>query len=116
VLEPGSESLIEVISAREVDMVRIEAELEAVCPITKTVDCYKLVLTYVPNNGRYIEFVSFKKYLETFKGKEILHEELASIIAEEICKAAKPKKITIELQSKFMEMNITVVKELKCTD
>jgi NADPH-dependent 7-cyano-7-deazaguanine reductase QueF len=55
--------LIEVVNARNVDTVKIEVELEAVCPITKTVDHYKLVLTYIPNNGRYIEFVSFKKYL-----------------------------------------------------
>jgi NADPH-dependent 7-cyano-7-deazaguanine reductase QueF len=108
--------LIEVVNARNVDTVKIEVELEAVCPITKTVDHYKLVLTYIPNNGRYIEFVSFKKYLETFKGREILHEELANTIAEEVCKAAKPKKVTVELQSKFMEMNITVTKELSCSD
>jgi NADPH-dependent 7-cyano-7-deazaguanine reductase QueF len=106
--------MINIIKAKHVNLVRIETIFEAVCPITKTVDRYELVLTYIPGDGEYIELESFKKFLESFKGVEVFHEDLAYRIAEEVCKTAKPKEVTVELRSIFMGMKVTVVKEMKC--
>lgn len=106
--------LIETIRSREVDEVVIEAEFTAICPITKTVDEYKLTLRYSSSSGKYVEFVSFKKYIEGFKGKEILHEELATRIAEDVCSAVQPAVVEVVLQSLFMGMKVTVVKKAKC--
>ncbi|MCI4435489.1 MAG: hypothetical protein JHC33_01585 [Ignisphaera sp.] len=103
-----------VIKAKLVDLVRIETNFEAVCPVTKTVDYYELVLTYTPSDGEYVELVSFKKFLESFKGVEIFHEDVAYRIAEEVCKAAKPKEVTVELRSIFMGMKVTIVKKTEC--
>jgi NADPH-dependent 7-cyano-7-deazaguanine reductase QueF len=108
--------MIDVVKAESVDLVRIEAKLEAICPITGTVDHYELALTYIPNNGNYLELLSFKRFLESFKGVKILHEDLAHRIAREVCKAALPRKVVIELRSIFMEMKVTIVKEHGCED
>lgn len=105
---------IETVRAKEVNEVIIEAEFSAVCPLTKTTDEYRLILRYVPSNGKYVEFVSFKKYLEGFKDREILHEELAATIAEEVCLAAQPIEVHVELWSVFWGMRIAVIKRTRC--
>jgi NADPH-dependent 7-cyano-7-deazaguanine reductase QueF len=107
---------LNVIRANQVDEVRIEAEFSSICPLTKTVDRYELTLTYKPRNGVYLELQSFKDYLDSFKDKEIFHEDLAHTIAVSVCKEVKPEEVTVELKSVFVGLKITVVKRLKCPD
>jgi len=112
--------MLEIIKAKPVDKVVIEAAFEAVCPIDKSSDKYRAVVEYVPsidqstNLSTYIELKSFKKYLEEFKGVEIYHEDLAAKIASDICHVAKPRHVVVRLQSEYLGMNVYVVKELTC--
>jgi len=112
--------VLEVIKAKPVDRVVIEAIFEAVCPIDKSPDKYRVTVEYVPsidqssNLGTYIELKSFRKYLEGFRGVEIYHEDLAAKIASDICRAAKPRHVVVRLQSEYLGMNVHVVKELTC--
>jgi|GEM_PF-822914 len=108
--------LVETKLSESVDSVSIRAVFEAVCPLTKTVDRYELILTYVPRGGRYIEFQSFRKYLDSFRGVEVLHEALAVKIAEDVCREVKPEYVKVELRSSFMDMDVAVVKTLKCVE
>ena len=107
---------VEIVLSERVDLVSIGAKFEAVCPLTKTVDSYELVLTYVPRGGRYVELQSFRRYLDSFRGVEILHEALAVKIAEDVCKVVKPEYVRVELRSSFMGMDVAVVKTSRCVE
>lgn len=102
------------IRAKQVDEVVIRASLTAVCPLTKTVDAYELTLSYVPREGRYLELSSLKEYLEGFKDREVFHEDLASIIAESVCREISAESVRVELRSTFLGMEVAVIKTLRC--
>lgn len=72
-------------------------ELTAVCPVTRLPDFYNLRLEYIPDE-MLIELKSLKLYLNTFRDKEILHEEITNEIFEKLVSVVKPRWIQIEMK------------------
>lgn len=72
-------------------------ELTAVCPVTRLPDFYTMKLVYEPSS-RLIELKSLKLYLIQYRDLEILHEELANQILDDIVRSARPRWATIELK------------------
>ncbi|MEM0506663.1 MAG: hypothetical protein QXW58_05360 [Thermosphaera sp.] len=102
------------ISARHVNEVVIRTSMTSICPLTKTTDFYELTLSYTPRDGKYLELSSLKEFLESFRDKEVFHEDLASVIAESVCKEILAENVNVELKSTFLGMEVTIVKILKC--
>ena len=73
-----------------VDKVVITGSVEAVCPVTGMVDLYRVTVEYKPPSVggvcRYIEALSFHAYLQSYKGRKILQEELTAAIVRDFCK------------------------------
>lgn len=78
-------------SGRCVDEVVLRAEVYAVCPVTGIVDRYEAVIRYRPpaagGGCRYLEALSVQGFLDGFRGRRLLQEEIASMIVEEACRA-----------------------------
>jgi 7-cyano-7-deazaguanine reductase len=73
------------------------SELTALCPVTRLPDFYVVYLSYEPNK-KLIELKSLKLYFVTFRNVEILHEELANKILEDLVQAISPRWVSIELR------------------
>jgi len=69
-------------------------ELTAVCPVTRLPDFYNLYMEYEPDVDL-VELKSFKLYLNSFRDKEILHEEITNEILEKFVSLVKPRWCTI---------------------
>jgi len=109
-------SVLRTIRAAVVDRVIISAYFRAICPVTKTVDEYDVTIEYVPNeDGVYVELESLRKYLDSFEGVEIFHEDLTARLAERLVEAIRPKYLAVSLRSRFLGMTITVIKEWRTT-
>ena len=74
-------------------------ELTAICPVTRLPDFYNLKLEYIPDETL-VELKSLKLYLNTFRDKEILHEEITNEIFEKIVSIVKPRWIQIEMKAR----------------
>ena len=72
-------------------------ELTAVCPVTILPDFYDMHLNYIPDEYL-VELKSFKLYLNTFRDREILHEEITNEILEKFISVVKPRSIKIEMK------------------
>ncbi len=72
-------------------------ELTAVCPVTQLPDFYDMKIIYEPDE-RLIELKSFKLYLNGFRDKEILHEEITNEILNRIVNAVNPRSAKIEMK------------------
>ena len=72
-------------------------ELTAMCPVTRLPDFYNMKLEYEPDD-RLIELKSLKLFLNTFREKEVLHEEITNEIFERMIKATNPRWIRIEMK------------------
>lgn len=72
-------------------------ELTAVCPVTRLPDFYNIRIEYEPEK-RLIELKSFKLYLNKFRDKEILHEEITNEILNKLIKSVQPKWAKIEVK------------------
>ena len=72
-------------------------ELTAVCPVTRLPDFYDMKVIYEPDE-RLIELKSFKLYLNSFRDKEILHEEITNEILNRIINAVNPRMAKIEMK------------------
>lgn len=74
-----------------VDEVALRAEVYAVCPVTGIVDRYEAVIRYRPprtgSGCRFLEALSLQGFLDGFRGRRLLQEEIASMIVEEVCGA-----------------------------
>ena len=85
-----------------VDEVEVEDTVEAVCPVTGIVDHYRIVIRYTPPRGsrgcRYLEALSLHGFLEGFRGRKILQEDLAVEIAEALCKALGGGLVRVTLE------------------
>ncbi len=78
-------------SRRCVDEVVMRAEVYAVCPVTGIVDRYEAVIRYRPPRGgdggcRYLEALGLQGFLDGFRGRRLLQEEIASMIVDELCR------------------------------
>ena len=73
------------------------SELTSLCPVTRLPDFYSVELTYEPDR-LLPELKSLKLYFLTYRNVEILHEELANQILEDIAKTTKPRWAQIVLK------------------
>ena len=69
-------------------------ELTSMCPITGQPDFSSLLLEYEPA-GRCVESKSLKLYLWSFRDEGIFAEALAVAIAEEVMRAAAPRRVKV---------------------
>jgi len=72
-------------------------ELTAMCPITRLADFYTMKLEYEPDE-RLVELKSLKLYLNSFRDKEILHEEITNEIMNRLIRAINPRWARIEMK------------------
>jgi 7-cyano-7-deazaguanine reductase len=72
-------------------------ELTAVCPVTHLPDFYAIRIDYEPDR-RLVELKSFKLYLNKFRDKEVLHEEIANEILNKLIKSVQPRWAKIEVK------------------
>ncbi len=72
-------------------------ELTAVCPVTRLPDFYDMTVEYEPDE-KLIELKSFKMYLNSFRDKEIIHEEIINEIFEKLIHTLKPRWLKIILK------------------
>ncbi len=72
-------------------------ELTAMCPVTRLPDFYTMKLEYEPDE-RLVELKSFKLYLNSFREKEILHEEITNEILNRLIRAVNPRWANIEMK------------------
>lgn len=73
------------------------SELTAMCPVTRLPDFYNMKLEYEPHE-RLIELKSFKLYLNSFREREILHEEITNEILEKLIRVTNPRWVRIEMK------------------
>lgn len=69
-------------------------EVTSLCPITRQPDFNTVVIDYEPNE-RCVETKSLKRYLWTFRDKELFAESLAVAIADEIHSATAAHSVTV---------------------
>jgi 7-cyano-7-deazaguanine reductase len=72
-------------------------ELTAVCPVTRLPDFYIMKITYEPDE-KIIELKSFKLYLNKFRDREILHEEITNEILNKLIMSVNPRWANIEVK------------------
>lgn len=72
-------------------------ELTAICPVTRLPDFYKMKLEYEPDE-RLVELKSLKLYLNSFRDKEVLHEEITNEIMNRLIRAINPRWAIIEMK------------------
>ena len=73
------------------------SELTSLCPMTELPDFYTIHISYVPG-PLLVELKSLKLYLNSFRNRKILHEELANEILHEYVERVKPKRVEICLR------------------
>jgi 7-cyano-7-deazaguanine reductase len=72
-------------------------EFTCLCPWTGLPDYAYLVINYTPAKT-VVELKSLKMYLQTFRMVGIVHESAVNRIMEDLAKAVKPKKMSVELE------------------
>jgi len=73
------------------------AELTSICPTTRLPDFYTVKLTYEPDESL-PELKSLKLYFLTYRNVEILHEEMANRILDDLTKTIRPQWAQIVLK------------------
>lgn len=82
---------------RGCSMVRFSSdELSSLCPITGQPDFSSVMIEYEPA-GRCVESKSLKLYLWSFRERAAFAEALAVEIAEEVRRAARPRRVKVVL-------------------
>ena len=71
-------------------------ELTSVCPVTRLPDFYTMKFVYEPDS-KLVELKSLKLYLMAYRDMEILHEELANQILDDLVRAIDPRWAVIQL-------------------
>jgi 7-cyano-7-deazaguanine reductase len=71
-------------------------ELTSLCPVTRLPDFYTIKLTYEPDR-LLPELKSLKLYFMTFRDVEVLHEELANQILDDLVSSIGPRWARIVL-------------------
>lgn len=72
----------------------ITDEVTALCPVTMQPDIYTVEIIYEPD-AYCVESKTLKLYLTKFRNEGIFGEAITSVIADDLFKAIKPKKMTI---------------------
>ena len=72
-------------------------ELTSLCPETRIPDFYKLLIEYVPG-ARLVELKSLKLYVDSFREREIYHEELLNEVFRDFVFVVKPRWVRLSLE------------------
>jgi NADPH-dependent 7-cyano-7-deazaguanine reductase QueF len=96
--------------AKSPSLVRMKTRGESVCPASKTVDSFEVTLEYIPR-GAALTVEEFKRIVDSYRGREILHEELAVDILERVKSAINPPYVKVTVKSYYMGVEIEVVAE-----
>ena len=91
-------------------LIRLKTRGESVCPISKTIDVFEVVVEYTPR-GVALALEEFRQMVDSYRGREILHEELAVDLMERIKTAVNPPYVKVVLKSYYMGVEIEVVAE-----
>jgi NADPH-dependent 7-cyano-7-deazaguanine reductase QueF len=91
--------------------VKLKGRAEAVCPISKTVDEYIVEVEYAPREHALL-IEEFERILESYRGREILHEEIAVDIAERIRNAVSPAYVKAVVRSTYRGVEVEVSAEI----
>ena len=70
-------------------------EFTCVCPKTGQPDFATLRIRYVPDK-RCVELKSLKLYLWSFRNEGHFHEEVTNLILDDLVKATRPRRMSIE--------------------
>jgi 7-cyano-7-deazaguanine reductase len=70
-------------------------EFTSVCPKTGQPDFGTIRITYVPDR-RCVELKSLKLYLQAYRGEGIFYEDVVNVILDDLVKAMKPRRLTVE--------------------
>jgi 7-cyano-7-deazaguanine reductase len=96
--------------AKNPSLIRLKTRGESVCPISKTVDVFEVVVEYIPR-GVALAVEEFRQMVDSYRGREILHEELAVDLMERIKATVNPPYVKVTLKSYYMGVEIEVVAE-----
>lgn len=70
-------------------------EFTCLCPLTGQPDFARFKIRYTPD-ALCVELKSLKLYLWSFRDEGAFHEKVTNRIADDIIKAIKPRKLTVE--------------------
>jgi 7-cyano-7-deazaguanine reductase len=70
-------------------------EFTSVCPKTGQPDFGTIRITYVPDR-LCVELKSLKLYLQAYRSKGIFYEDVINVILDDLLKAMKPRRLTVE--------------------
>lgn len=86
---------LEVFDAPNVSEVKfVTDEVTALCPVTMQPDIYTVEITYEPDQFC-VESKTLKLYLTKFRNEGIFGESITAVIADDLFRAIKPKKMTV---------------------
>lgn len=91
-------------------LVRLKTRGEAVCPISKTIDVFEVTVEYVPK-GVVLSIEEFRRVVDSYRGREILHEELAAELLERVKNLTNAPYVRVTLRSTYIGVEIEVVAE-----
>ncbi len=70
-------------------------EFTSVCPKTGQPDFGTIRITYVPDR-LCVELKSLKLYLQAYRSKGIFYEDVTNVILDDLVRAMKPRRLTVE--------------------
>jgi 7-cyano-7-deazaguanine reductase len=95
----GCSSVLETLenrfSGRETEVELADPEFTSVCPLTGAPDFGTITIRYVPG-AKLIELKSLRDYLDSFRSREILQEEVVNEVLDEIVASAAPVRAEVE--------------------
>ena len=80
---------------RDYTIIHTCPEFTAVCPKTGQPDFATIRITYVPDR-ECVELKSLKLYLQGYRNRGIYYEHVTNVILDDLVKALKPRRITVE--------------------
>jgi len=78
----------------EQEIVTETSEFSAVCPYSGLPDFATLTIRYVPSD-RCVELKSLKYYVISFRNVGIFQEHATARIADDLCRALAPRRLTV---------------------
>jgi 7-cyano-7-deazaguanine reductase len=70
-------------------------EFTSVCPKTGQPDFGTIEILYVPDR-LCVELKSLKLYMQAFRSQGIFYEDVVNVILEDLVKALRPRRLTVE--------------------
>jgi len=94
-------SLLEVMpyeyAGKDINVCIETEEFTCLCPWTRLPDFAYVVINYTPNKS-VVELKSLKMYLQSYRMTGIVHESAVNSILNDLAKAVKPKRMTIDME------------------